>query len=154
MISANMNWESETLKRGQLVAKNNDDGSCSRGVIISSVRDEKWGIHYCVLWYSKTLELEAVQMISSDIEFVGSGVFFYPDKLMLEENIVELEKQFHKETTLKNMAGHCPKCGSKNVNFGDINFRETTNYQRCVCSDCQCVWNELYKFYGKEIINN
>lgn len=48
--------------------------------------------------------------------------------------------------------GFCPKCGSDQVNFGDVEFQSDISYQDCGCNDCGCRWNEIYKFCRKEVV--
>ena len=56
-----------------------------------------------------------------------------------------------------NAAGCCPKCGSFNVEFGDIHWSTdkiiTSFEQECRCEDCDCEYKEQYlaEFEGKEI---
>ena len=52
----------------------------------------------------------------------------------------------------KEAAGICPECGSQNVNFGDVEFKDGENYQDCGCQDCGCLWNEYYTFSKKELV--
>ncbi len=68
-----------------------------------------------------------------------------------------LEKQDYNQVEssneeLKRIPGFCPKCGSRNVNFGDVEFGDRENYQDCGCPDCGCRWNEYYSFCKKEIV--
>lgn len=68
-----------------------------------------------------------------------------------------LEKQDYNqietpEAKLKRTPGICPECGSQNVNFGDVEFKDGENYQDCGCQDCGCLWNEYYIFSKKELV--
>lgn len=56
------------------------------------------------------------------------------------------------ERDIKEEPGFCPKCGSDQVNFGDVEFHSDTSYQDCGCNDCGCRWNEIYKFCRKEVV--
>lgn len=58
-----------------------------------------------------------------------------------------------KEETKWMSPGICPKCGSENVDFGDVEYQDNINWQDCKCKDCGCYWDEIYKFQKKEIRN-
>ena len=36
--------------------------------------------------------------------------------------------------------GICLKCGSENVDFGDVEYQSNINWQDCKCKDCGCYW--------------
>ena len=68
-----------------------------------------------------------------------------------------LEKQDYNQVEnsdeeLKRIPGFCPKCGSRNVNFSDVEFGDRKNYQDCGCQECGCRWNEYYSFVKKELV--
>lgn len=56
------------------------------------------------------------------------------------------------ERDIEEEPGFCPKCGSDQVNFGDVEFQSDISYQDCGCNDCGCRWNEIYKFCRKEVV--
>lgn len=44
------------------------------------------------------------------------------------------------ERDIEEEPGFCPKCGSDQVNFGDVEFQSDISYQDCGCNDCGCRW--------------
>lgn len=49
--------------------------------------------------------------------------------------------------------GVCPKCGSRDVDYMDIDLCQGTLTQECYCNECRCRWAEYfnYTFDHKEI---
>lgn len=48
--------------------------------------------------------------------------------------------------------GVCPVCGSEEIEFGDIDGKKDTLYQRCVCKDCGAEFDEVFKFAEQIVI--
>ena len=51
-----------------------------------------------------------------------------------------------------NNCGRCPKCGSENIEFGDIDMEKESCFQHCICQDCGIEFGEVYKFVEQVII--
>lgn len=49
--------------------------------------------------------------------------------------------------------GVCPKCGSRDIEYKDIDLCQGTLTQECCCNECGCRWAEYfnYTFDHKEI---
>lgn len=49
--------------------------------------------------------------------------------------------------------GVCPKCGSRDVDYMDIDLCQGTLTQECSCNECGCRWAEYFNctFDHKEI---
>ena len=45
----------------------------------------------------------------------------------------------------------CPVCGSKNVEFHEVEFIENAVLQWATCSDCDSSWDNKYEFVGSTI---
>ena len=45
----------------------------------------------------------------------------------------------------------CPKCGSKNLSYGDIKYFDVACYYQFICNDCHCHGREWYEYYCTDI---
>lgn len=41
--------------------------------------------------------------------------------------------------------GTCPKCGSNNIEYLDINYEDELIIHKCVCNECELVFSEYEK---------
>jgi len=51
----------------------------------------------------------------------------------------------------ENEIGHCPKCGTKDIRYGEIEPLHSEIYQKCRCNKCGCEFDEIYTFSHQEI---
>ena len=46
--------------------------------------------------------------------------------------------------------GHCPNCGSEQIEGGSIDVEGENAYQQVSCNDCDQQWNDIYQLVGVE----
>jgi len=58
--------------------------------------------------------------------------------------------QEQKDAYIKNGYAKCPFCKSDSIEGGSIDVDGNETWQKVRCLDCDRVWNDLYKLYDVE----